>query len=165
MAPHTAQSVASSAVEVEFPEPGIAIVGLQGEHDLSTRRRLDGALAQASAQPNVLVDLSACTFMDSSVIAAMFVARKKLGERDGRLELVIPPEAGTVQRVASITSLAAILPIHATRSAGLASLRSVEHSLRVKDLRIAWAAQRRTPVTIRGEATAVVEPLAAVQLA
>ena len=145
MALHQAQPAAVSAVDVEFAEPGLAIVSLRGEHDLSTRRRLVEALPEASAQPNVLVDLCECTFMDSSVIAAMFVARKKLGERDGRLELVIPPEAGTVQRVASITSLAAILPIHATRDAGLASLRSVEHFRHVKDLRAAWAAQRRTP--------------------
>jgi anti-anti-sigma factor len=145
MASHQAQPATAPAIDVEFSEPGIATVSLRGEHDLSTKRRLIEALAEASAQPNVLVDLCECTFMDSSVIAAMFVARKRLGERDGRLELVIPPEAGTVQRVASITSLAAILPIHATRDAGLASLRSVEHFRHVKDLRAAWAAQRRTP--------------------
>jgi anti-anti-sigma factor len=155
MTPHDAQPAAPLTVEVEFPEAGIAVVCVRGEHDLSTKARLSEALATASEQPNVLVDLCECTFMDSSVIAAMFVARKKLGERDGRLEIVIPPEAGTIQRVASITSLAAILPIHATRSAGLASLRSVEHFIQVRDLRAAWATQRRTPRSVRSAVAAV----------
>jgi anti-anti-sigma factor len=136
MAPHNAQDAAPLAVEVEFPQPGIAIVALRGEHDLSGKQRLTEALAKAGARPNVLVDLRECTFIDSSVVAAFFLAGKKLGERDGRLELVIPPGAGTVRRVAEITTLAAILPVHETRRAGIAGFRTGHHSIQVKDARL-----------------------------
>jgi anti-sigma B factor antagonist len=136
MAPHTAQLAAVPAVEVEFRPPGIAFVTLHGEHDLSSRQCLTEALAAASAKRDVLVDLSECTFMDSSVIAALFHARRKLDERGGRLELVIPESAATIKRVAEVTLLAAILPIHKSSEAALACIRTGEHSIRIRDLRL-----------------------------
>ena len=114
-------------VEVEIhPQPGVAVVAVRGEHDLRTKAELAEALERASAHPHVLVDLSECSFMDSSVIGALFVASKRLEERDGRLELVIPPEAHMLQRVANIAGLAGSLPIHETRSAALASIQPKE---------------------------------------
>jgi hypothetical protein len=73
--------------------------------------------------------------MDSTVIAAFFSARERLKQRGGRLELVIPNEATTVQRVVKITALATIMPIHETPSAALAGLRTGEHAIRMRDLR------------------------------
>jgi hypothetical protein len=73
--------------------------------------------------------------MDSSVIAALFRARQKLNERGGRLELVIPQSATTIKRVAEVTRLAAILPIHETRHAANARIHTDEHSIRIRDLR------------------------------
>jgi anti-anti-sigma factor len=118
-----AQPTALPAVEVEFPEPGIAFVKLRGEHDLATKQPLTEALASAGAHPHVLVDLSECTFLDSSVVAAFIATHRDLSERGGRLGLVIPPHASAVQRVAQITALADILPIHETPTAAVASFR------------------------------------------
>ena len=123
MAPQEAPSTTpQQGVAVDFAQPGIAVVGLFGEHDLSGKARLTEALATASARLNVLVDLSACTFMDSSVIGALLLARSQLAERGGRLELVIPPEARAVRRIAELTTLGNLLPIHESQSAGCASL-------------------------------------------
>ena len=147
MAQHQANQTAPRAVEVEFHRVGVAVVRLRGEHDLSSKQALSEGLSDASDQLNVIVDLSECTFMDSSVIATFYVARKSLGARGGRLELVIPPEAITVQRVATITRLAKLLPIHETHGAGIASFQPGEHSIQVRDLRLrfgdpeAYAAQ------------------------
>ena len=135
MATQKAQPAAAPAVEVEFSLPGIAFVKLYGEHDLSSKQRLSEALAKASARRDVFVDLSECTFLDSSVIEACYLARMKLESRDGQLELVIPPGASTVRRVAEVTRLAVFLRIHESRSAALASLRTGEHVIRVRDLR------------------------------
>jgi anti-anti-sigma factor len=107
MAPLTGQLAAVPAVEVEFRLPGIAFVTLRGEHDLSSKPDLTEALTAASAKRDVLVDLSDCTFMDSSVIGALFRAHQSLAEGGGRLELVIPESATTVKRVADATLLAA----------------------------------------------------------
>jgi anti-anti-sigma factor len=136
MAPHTPQLAAVPAAEVEFRPPGIAFVALRGEHDLSSKQCLTDALAAASAKRDVLVDFSDCTFMDSSVIAALFRAGQKLNERGGRLELVIPKSATTIRRVADVTLLAAILPIHESRDAAITRIRTGEHAIRIRDLRL-----------------------------
>jgi anti-anti-sigma factor len=136
MATHTAQLAAVPAVEVEFRPPGIACVALHGEHDLSSKQCLTDALAAASAKRDVLVDFADCTFMDSSVIAVLFRAGQKLSERGGRLELVIPKSATTARRVADVTLLAAILPIHESRDAAIARIRTGEHTIRIRDLRL-----------------------------
>jgi hypothetical protein len=54
-------------VQVEHHVPGLALVSVHGEHDLSTTPELTQALEQAAAHSNVLVDLSDCSFMDSTV--------------------------------------------------------------------------------------------------
>lgn len=104
------------------PQVRTAIVKLRGEHDLGSRSRITEMLAGASDQATVLVDLSECTFADSSVVAALVVARDELRRRGGRLAVVIPPEARAMRRVAELARLADILPIHETRSAAEARL-------------------------------------------
>ncbi len=74
MAPQDAQPTAPQPLEVQFRLPGIALVQLRGEHDLSGKEALAEALASASDQLNVLVDLSECTFMDSSVLGVLIPA-------------------------------------------------------------------------------------------
>ena len=68
---------------MDFAQPGIAVVALFGEHDLSGKQRLSDALAKASVRRDVLVDLSACTFLDSSVIGTLFAARADLPSAAG----------------------------------------------------------------------------------
>ena len=143
MASQEAQRSAPPVVEVEFVPPGVAIVTLRGEHDLSSRQLLTEALAAASARSNVLVNLCECTFIDSAIVHALLLAGTRLHACGGRIELVIPPDAWAVQRVAELTPLAATLPIHETRSAGIAGFRTGRHSIQIKDSR--RAIQRLTP--------------------
>jgi anti-sigma B factor antagonist len=128
MAPQEAPPMqAPPRVAVDFPRPGIAVVWLIGEQDLRGKQRLIEALETAGVRPCVLVDLSACTFIDSTVIGALFLAHSQLVEAGGRrLELVIPPEATTVRRVAEITLLGSLLTIHRSHAKGLASLQDVK---------------------------------------
>jgi anti-anti-sigma factor len=134
MAPQEAKRT-PPPLELDFHHFGIAVVKLRGEHDLSGKQPLTEALAGASDQLSVLVDLSECTFIDSSVIAVLFAAHERLAQRGGRIELVIPPEASTVHRVATLTGLFELLPVHETHGAGIASLQPAEHSIQIKDLR------------------------------
>jgi anti-sigma B factor antagonist len=124
MAPQYVQPTAPQGLAVQFKLPGIALVQMRGEHDLSGKQALTEALASASDQLNVLVDLSECTFMDSSVLGVLIPAGQDIKQRGGRLELVIPPEATTAHRVAKITRLAEFLRIHETRAAGFASFEA-----------------------------------------
>ena len=118
------QWAAALGIECDVPQPGTAIVKLRGELDLSTKTRLSRALAVASAQATVLVDLSECTFADTTVVAALVAASADVRKRGGRLELVIPPTARAARRLAELACLADIVPIHESRSAACASLQA-----------------------------------------
>jgi anti-anti-sigma factor len=112
----------AAAVELTTEASGVVVVTLRGEHDLDSRAALSGALARAGERANVLVDLSHCTFVDSSVIGVLVAAHQAQVERGRRLELVIPADAGALLRVTQIAGLATFMVIHETRDAGLASV-------------------------------------------
>jgi anti-anti-sigma factor len=113
-------------VEVETVAPDIGIATLRGEHDLATKAALIDALARASEHNRLLVDLGACTFLDSTVIGLIVSTCQRMWERDRRLELVIPPEAEAIRRVVRVAGLATFLTIHATRAEALADMQAEE---------------------------------------
>lgn len=123
MAPQGSNRATPPAIEVEFHPAGVAVVKLRGEHDLRCKQALAEALTGASAQANVLVDLSECTFIDSTIIGVLVLASTKLDHGGGRCEFIIPPEASSVRRVAQIAGLNEILVIHETPNAGIASFQ------------------------------------------
>lgn len=110
-------------VEVEHPAPGLALVSVIGEHDLSTRPELTRALDEAAAHSNVLVDLSECSFMDSSVIQVLLDTAQTLEARGEQLALVIPPDQGVVARVAHMTRLSEIVLIYPSHGTGLEGMQ------------------------------------------
>jgi anti-anti-sigma factor len=103
--------------------PGVAVVQLRGEHDLATEQALMQALDEAAAHSNVLVDMSECDFIDSTVIAALLRVARTVSERGERFALYIPAAQRQITRIAEMTHLAELLPIHASRSVALASLQ------------------------------------------
>ncbi len=114
---------AESSVDVEHPAPGLAIVSLRGEHDLGTRQRLAETLGQAGDGCDLLVDLSDCTFLDSTVLGVLLAAAQEREAAGSRLGLVVPPETHIVYRITSVAGIAAFLPIYPSREAGAGDLR------------------------------------------
>ena len=112
---------APTSIEVETSSSPSTVV-LRGEHDVNSWTEVALALAAAGAQPCVLVDLSECSFMDSTVITALLVAAKQLSARAGALEVFIPPEAVAIRRTLELMNVDAILTTHETRTAAVASL-------------------------------------------
>jgi anti-anti-sigma factor len=108
---------------VHHEAPGLAVVRMHGEHDLGTEPALMRALAEAAANSNVLVDMSECDFIDSTVIAALLRVARTVTERGERFALYIPAAQRQITRIADMTHLAELLPIHTSRAAALASLR------------------------------------------
>ena len=82
----------AGTVEVAHDAPHLAVVTLQGEHDISTSDRWTG-LEQAAAHSNVLVDLSACTFADSTVITVLIRTAETVKAGGEQLVLVDPARA------------------------------------------------------------------------
>lgn len=115
---------AESSVEVEHPEPGLAIVSLRGEHDLASRKALAETLARAGEGRNLLVDLSECTFLDSTVLGVLLANSLEREAAGDRLGLVVPPEAQIVFRITRVAGVASFMPIYASRDAGVESLHA-----------------------------------------
>jgi len=108
--PHDDQP--ADRVDVAFHSDTTAIVSMIGEHDLSLGDALRGALETAAEQRScVLVDLSRCTLLDSTGIAVLLDAQKRMRAAQGRFALVIPPGQGSVARVAELIRLGDLVPI------------------------------------------------------
>jgi anti-anti-sigma factor len=102
------------AIEVELRSVRAAayaaIVTLLGEHDISTSPELRATLAPLDG--NVLLDLSACEYIDSTVIGVVLAKSGDLAREGRRLELVVPAANGSVTRVVDIVGLRTLMTVH-----------------------------------------------------
>lgn len=119
---HTgAASSPPAAIEIAAHSPAVAVVTLRGEHDLHSWSEVTLALANASQRESVLVDLSDCTFLDSTMLTVLLVAAKQLRLRGGELAVAIP--AGTqVRRIFEVMNVDTLVTVHESRPAAIASL-------------------------------------------
>jgi len=109
-------------VKVEFASNDTSVVALLGEHDLHSRPALEATLAYAAEGRNVLVDLSRCSFVDSAIISLLLSTQRTVQKREGRCELVIPPESGYVTRLFEISGISGLFRVHPSRNVGFASM-------------------------------------------
>jgi anti-anti-sigma factor len=105
------------AIEVELMPTAAsafaATVRLNGEHDLATRREIQDALEPIEG--DVLVDLSACEFIDSSVIVMLLAAHYAARREGRRLELLLPAENSKVTRTLEVSGARQLLTVHLAR--------------------------------------------------
>jgi anti-anti-sigma factor len=90
-----------------------ATVRLSGEHDLATRREIQDAIDPIEG--DVLVDLSACEFIDSSVIVMLLAAHYARRREGQRLELLLPVENSKVTRTLEVSGARQLLTVHVAR--------------------------------------------------
>lgn len=98
------QADSSGPVEVTTrTEQGFTIVTVKGEVDLYSSPRMREALMTSASRkkPQVIVDLSGVTYMDSSGIATLVEALKLTRKQSGRLVI-----AGLSDRVREVFELA-----------------------------------------------------------
>jgi anti-sigma B factor antagonist len=107
--------------------PGdVVIVVVEGEHDIYTaptlRERLDDALGRGGG---IVVDLTAATFVDSSVLGALLDSRRRALEAGQGFVVCIGDtvEPG-VQRILDITGLVPVLPVLQGREQAIEQARS-----------------------------------------
>ena len=94
-------------------EGDVATIRLRDECDLATREQISRAFEEARDSAGVLVDLSGCTFLDSTVIALLVSAQQEVATRGGRMQVVLPDGSG-VERIISLMRLHEVFSIHAT---------------------------------------------------
>jgi anti-sigma B factor antagonist len=105
----------------------VLVVVVRGEHDIYTaptlRDRLEEALG--GSPTGVIVDLSAATFLDSSILGALLEARRQALEKGVgyAVSLGDEPEPG-VQRILEITGLVPVFPVVKSREEALEAARS-----------------------------------------
>ncbi|MGH2923816.1 MAG: STAS domain-containing protein, partial [Solirubrobacterales bacterium] len=87
-----------------------------GEHDLSTAPGLRSRLEQVIADGDpVVVDLSAATFIDSSILGTLLQARCDAGEAGVGFAVAHADGGDAVGRVLDITGVRKDLPVHRSR--------------------------------------------------
>jgi anti-sigma B factor antagonist len=101
------------------PDTGISLVRVRGELDQATSPALEEALTQAPPGDNVVLDLTDCSFIDSSAIRVVLSGSKHVESSGGAMALVVP--AAGVLRALEIAHVEARVPIHPTVDAATAA--------------------------------------------
>ncbi len=105
-------------VSVESSSGGRAtVVRVDGDLDMATCPELVEALGRADAGTRIVIDLSGCTFLDSSAVRVL-VSTARAAESDGGDVVLVTKDPG-ILRVLQIASVATMFQIHETvESAG-----------------------------------------------
>lgn len=111
--------------ELEAEErDGVHVIAIRGELDLHTAPRLEEQLEDLEAQ--VLLDLSACEFIDSTGIGLIVRTWQRLDsgpDGDGASRLALCGPGDQVRRLLKITGLESTLQMYAERDEALAAFR------------------------------------------
>jgi anti-sigma B factor antagonist len=111
-------------VTEESTERGPHTIRIEGELDLATVSSLEAAVVRAVERKKfpILIDLGACTFIDSSVIAALLRAVARVEQADGSgPSLAVAAQAQPLQ-VLRLTAIDQRIPIFPTTAEAQALL-------------------------------------------
>jgi anti-anti-sigma factor len=94
---------------------GGTVLKVRGELDLATAPQVERLLDDDA--PPLVVDLSECSFVDSSGLRVLVAAARRSDESGARLAVVTDEPA--ILRVLEITALAEMVDVHPTLDAAL----------------------------------------------
>jgi anti-sigma B factor antagonist len=94
----------------------VYVVRIAGEVDMSHEEELRGELRTAvAAEANgIVVDLTACDFIDSSGIRALLLSREAQHPEEGSERLAVAATSEQILRILSVMGLDRVIPIRAT---------------------------------------------------
>ena len=93
------------------------MVGVEGELDLATSASLAEALDALSPAGDVVIDLSGCTFIDSSAVR-LFVETARTAQASGGKVSLVTRDPG-ILRVLEIAAVDTLLPVHESVDAAI----------------------------------------------
>jgi anti-anti-sigma factor len=101
--------------DILLEEAGNArVLRLSGDHDASTIATLEQALDAAILDDvDVIVDLSECTFLDSSSVAVLFRARQRSADR--LVAVIDPQSAMAASRLLDLVRFSSVVPVYDSR--------------------------------------------------
>jgi len=94
------------------PDGDATVVRVEGELDMATCPELEQALESADLADRVVIDLSGCTFFDSSALRVL-VQRARAAEAAGGATALVTTDPG-ILRVLEIATTDTMLPVHDT---------------------------------------------------
>jgi anti-anti-sigma factor len=107
------QATVNVDLSVERSHGYMAILEVCGEHDMATAQ--DIVLALRGLHGNVLVDLSECTFIDSTVIRALLDDLRARSREGQRLDLIVPPLNTQIRRTLQVSGIQELLSVYDSR--------------------------------------------------
>lgn len=96
---------------------GGTVVHVDGELDAATAHQLEEAVEGADPNERLIINLTACTFLDSSAVRVLVSTSRATQSAGGSFSLVAS-DSGIV-RVLEIAAVDTILPVHSTLDAAL----------------------------------------------
>jgi anti-sigma B factor antagonist len=103
---------------------GVAVVSVSGEIDLSNCEELGDVLGRAAAGASqVVIDLSAVDYLDSTGISTLVNAARHSGAVGGRMRLVVPGSS-FVRRTLLIADVPHLMPVNETLQDALEAMGS-----------------------------------------
>ena len=102
------------------PDSGVSVVRIRGELDQATSPALEDALVQAPPGDVVVLDLTDCSFIDSSAIRVVLTGARQVESGGGAMSLVVP--AAGVLRALEIANVGERVPIHPSVDAATAGI-------------------------------------------
>jgi anti-anti-sigma factor len=117
--------------------PGVVVLVLHGEHDLSTQPRLHATIDEAlAAGMSVVIDLSEIEFIDSTVLAEILRGQRRATDEDGGrgqgLAVVASPGARFVARMLSLVHIQDHVAVHLSQDSAVVSLQRTGRPERVE---------------------------------
>lgn len=110
-----------AAIEVQWPQPRVALVVLAGEHDLYWGNELRQTFEQTLARcDHLIVDLSGAEFIDSTIIAVLLQTMKDATDLDRKFNVVLGT-APAVERILEVTGVIPLLSVVPTVERALAA--------------------------------------------
>lgn len=101
---------------VELPGGG-AVLQVEGDLDMATAPTLEDALADSGFAKRLVVDLSQCTFVDSSAVRVLVSSVRDSEAAGGSLALVVTDPG--ILRVLEISGVDTMIPVHDNLDAAL----------------------------------------------
>jgi anti-anti-sigma factor len=95
--------------------PGAVVVRVEGELDMASVPELEEAVAASASAPQLVIDLTRCTFVDSAGVRALVGAAGEASE--SRLALVVTDPG--ILRVLQITGVDAMVAVHGSLDAAI----------------------------------------------
>jgi anti-sigma B factor antagonist len=114
---------ASFALREEAPETGTFVITVEGEADMTTAVKFNESFftAARSGIRRVVADLTAVSFIDTTMLNALVVGHRRMVRDEGSFAVVC--DGPRVARVLEITGLGQILDVFSSRDDAIAHVR------------------------------------------